>query len=69
MERKSRQLTDDDFCFDSSPGQAQRSSFIRTAVRRNHETGEIQGWQEFYRLVCMDDPSKQDDMQINMATQ
>ena len=46
-----------------------RGGFQRTAVKRNHETGEIQGWQEFYELVCMDDPSLEGEMQINRAKQ
>lgn len=32
------------------------SSFKKTSVGRNTETGEIQGWQEFYELVCLDSP-------------
>ena len=51
-------VNDDDFCFDVSPTRESGTSFSRTAVRRNTETGEIQGWQEFYELVCMDDPSR-----------
>ena len=57
MERKSQMVNDDDFCFDVSPTQGQDSSFSRTTVNRNTETGEIQGWQEFYELVCMDGPA------------
>ena len=72
MERKSQQLNDDDFCFDvsptgSTPGEPRQQSFTRTAVRRNTETGEISGWQEFYDLVCMDDPNMQTD--LNSSTQ
>ena len=32
------------------------SSFKKTSVGRNTETGEIQGWQEFYELVCLESP-------------
>ena len=61
MERKSRQLNDDDFCFSVSSEShsglaAYDPEFRRTAVRRNTQTGEIQGWEEFYRLVCLDNP-------------
>ena len=50
MERKSRQLNDDDFLFDVSPttggareseSSSARGGFQRTTVGRNHETGEI----------------------------
>lgn len=67
MERKSRQLNDDDFCFDARTivdADGKHSSFSRTAVRRNTETGEIQGWQEFYHLVSMDDPTMGGEMEM-----
>ena len=81
MERKSRAIDDSDFIFDATPfdenasasatsnysNNSGRGTFQRTAVKRNHETGEIQGWQEFYELVRMDDPSLEGDMQINKA--
>ena len=62
--RKSAMLKvdDDDFLFDMSPQEHSTSSsfsgsFQKTSVGRNTETGEIQGWQEFWQLVCLDDPS------------
>ena len=55
-------MLDDDFAFDFTLGSeenklTQNSTFKKTTVSRNNETGEIQGWQEFYKLVCLDDPS------------
>ena len=78
-------INDDDFCFDVSPSDSstedtvshgaisyntgRQNSFTRTAVTRNMDTGEITGWQEFYRLVCMDTPSLQSSMDEAYAEQ
>lgn len=40
------------------------NSFDVVKVRRDMKTGEIQGWQEFYDLVCMSD----EDMSGDKAT-
>ena len=67
-------MLDDDFAFDFTLGSeenklTQNSTFKKTTVSRNNETGEIQGWQEFYKLVCLDDPSQQTNMCNQMAKQ
>ena len=76
-------INDDDFCFDVSPTSdsgsmvddgtsstySRGSSFRRTAVTRNHDTGEITGWEEFYSLVCLDAPGLQSSMEENLAEQ
>ena len=38
------------------------NQFTKTTVSRNSETGEIQGWQEFYELVCLNDQSTMENM-------
>ena len=53
-------LNDDDFLFDMPDGedsqysQGSSNSFVKTTVSRNTETGEIQGWPEFYALLGLD---------------
>ena len=74
MERKSRQLNDDDFLFDVGPisddaSTQSMSSFQRTTVTWDRMTGEISGWDEFYELVSMTDPSIQEvDLRAKQQT-
>lgn len=37
------------------------SGFTKTAVKRDTETGEITGWQDFYAMARMDNPSLQQE--------
>lgn len=56
---------DDDMAFSSSSasGGSGGNGFQKIAVRRNHETGEITGWQEFYNMARMDNPNLQSEEQ------
>ena len=53
----SRQLSDDGFEFGSG-SREHSDSFTRTQVKRDQTTGEITGWDEFYELVRLNDPSQ-----------
>jgi len=56
---------DDDMAFSSGPskGGSNAQGFQKIAVRRNHETGEITGWQEFYQMARMENPTLQSEEQ------
>ena len=54
----SRKLSDDDFDFGSGVTRDHSDSFTRTQVKRDVTTGEITGWDEFYELVRLNDPSQ-----------
>ena len=50
--------SDDDFDFDrANDSERSEGSFTRTRVMRDYTTGEIKGWDEFYQLVRLDDPT------------
>ena len=57
--------SDDDMVFsNSTPGSGKSSSsahgsFQKIAVKRDAETGEITGWQDFYAMARVDNPSLQ----------
>ena len=50
---------DDDMAFSSGPdrGNSAGNSFQKIAVKRDSETCEITGWQEFYSMARMDNPN------------
>ena len=57
--------SDDDMAFDNGPSTRQSSGsqvssgggFQKIAVKRDSETGEITGWQEFYNMARSDNPT------------
>ena len=59
---------DDDMAFGTSPDQATPGGgFKKIAVKRDHETGEITGWQEFYNMARIDNPTLQVEEQKHTA--
>ena len=63
-DRNSRRLSDDDFDFGSQSSlsavavnREPSQSFTRTRVMRDYSTGEIKGWEEFYDLVRLNEPT------------
>ena len=57
--------SDDDMAFSSGPtrgdsvGSSGGGSFKKIAVKRDNETGEITGWQDFYAMARLENPSLQ----------
>ena len=53
--------SDDEMAFSSGFTRDSSSSvgsgFTKTAVKRDTETGEITGWQDFYAMARLDNPS------------
>ena len=59
---------DDDMAFGESPTSgAAGNGFQKIAVKRDHETGEITGWQEFYQMARMENPALQAEEQKHTA--
>ena len=55
---------DDDMAFSSSPTDPKHAStggFEKIAVKRDASTGEITGWQDFYAMARMENPSLQQE--------
>ena len=55
--------SDDDMAFSSGPARDTSTgssggggSFKKIAVKRDNETGEITGWQEFYNMARLENP-------------
>lgn len=50
---------DDDMAFSSGPGghSSGGGDFQKIAVKRDRETGEIIGWQEFYQMASLENPN------------
>lgn len=51
--------SDDDMAFSNPPSTQTSSgaaSFQKIAVKRDTETGEITGWQDFYAMARLDNP-------------
>ena len=56
--------SDDDMAFSSGPARDSLASgnsggggsFKKIAVKRDNETGEITGWQEFYNMARLENP-------------
>ena len=54
--------SDDDMAFSNpatSDSGSRQNSFQKTAVKRDALTGEITGWQDFYAMARLDNPSLQ----------
>ena len=49
--------SDDDMAFSQSASDRGNSGFAKIAVRRDVETGEITGWQDFYNMAREDNPN------------
>ena len=63
--------SDDDMAFDNHSSAKSASSvgggFEKIAVKRDSETGEITGWQEFYTMASGANPNLQREEQKHSA--
>ena len=67
MSNNNNSDSDDDMAFSSGPARVESGStssggggsFKKIAVKRDTETGEITGWQDFYAMARLENPTLQ----------
>lgn len=64
MSNNNNSDSDDDMAFSNGPTRGDSissggggGSFKKIAVKRDNETGEITGWQDFYNMARLENPS------------